>query len=187
MQTPPEIAFHHFEPSDALHAEVAKQLARLEKFSERITSCRLTVGKSARRQQGDLFEVALRVAMPGHKDVVVDRSHGDAPEHEHAAVAVRDAFDAAIRQIEDAMRDLRGEVKQHAAPAQGKVTRFLAGEDCGFIETRDGREIYFHRHSVADGAFDRLEVGSEVRFEEEAGAKGAQAKTVHVVGKRHVV
>jgi ribosome-associated translation inhibitor RaiA len=119
MQTSPEIAFHRFEPSDALRTEIARQVARLEKFSERITSCRLTVSKGARRQHGDLFEVALRVAMPGHKDVVVDRTHGDAPEHEHAAVAVRDAFDAAIRQIEDAMRDLRGEVKQHAAPAQG--------------------------------------------------------------------
>ncbi len=186
MQTPPEIAFHHFEPSDALRAEVAKQVARLEKFSDRITSCRLTVSKGARRQQGDLFEVALRVAMPGHKEVVVDRSHGDAPEHEHAAAALRDAFDAAIRQIEDAMRNLRGEVKQHAEPAHGKVKRFLAGEDCGFIETRDGREIYFHRNSVVEGDFDRLEIGSEVRFVEEIGEKGAQASTVRVIGKHHI-
>ncbi len=180
MQTPPEIAFQHFKPSDALRAEVARQVARLEKFSGRITSCRLTVSKGARRQQGDLFDVALRVAMPGHKDVVVDRSHGDVPEHEHAAVAIRDAFDAAIRQIEDAMRDLRGEVKAHETQAQGKVMRFLAGEDCGFIETRDGREIYFHRNLVVDGDFDRLEIGAEVLFDEEAGANGAQARTVRV-------
>ncbi|WP_298423153.1 HPF/RaiA family ribosome-associated protein [Rhodoblastus sp.] len=186
MQTPPEIAFHHFEPSDALRAEVGRQVARLERFSDRITSCRLTVSKTARHQQGDLFQVALRVAMPGHKDVVVDRSHGDEPEHEHAAVAIRDAFDAAVRQIEDAMRDLRDEVKQHAAPMHGKVARFLAGEDCGFIETPDGREIYFHRNSVVEGDFDKLKTGAEVRFVEENGAKGPQASTVRVIGKHHI-
>jgi cold shock CspA family protein len=187
MQTSPEIAFHHFEPTEALRAEVARQIERLEKFSDRLTSCRLVISRTARHKQGDLFDVALRVAMPGHKDVVVDRVHGDEPEHEHALVAVRDAFDAAIRQIEDAMRDLRDEVKLHAAPAHGKVARFLAGADCGFIETPDGREIYFHRNSVVDGAFDKLEVGSEVRFVEEPGEKGAQASAVHVVGKHHIV
>ncbi|MCI4679164.1 cold shock domain-containing protein [Rhodoblastus acidophilus] len=186
MQTPPEVAFHHFEPSDAVRAEVARQLERLEKFSDRITSCHFAVTKNARRQHGDLFHVALRVAMPGRKDIVVDKSHGDAPEHEHALVAVRDAFDAAIRQIEDAMRDLRDKVKLHEAPAHGRVARFLAGENCGFIETPDGREIYFHRNSVVEGDFDKLETGSEVRFVEEIGEKGAQASTVRVIGKHHL-
>ena len=65
------------------------------------------------------------------------------------------------------------------------MTKFLAGEDCGFIETADGREIYFHRNAVLDGAFDRLSVGSEVRFIEEQGDKGAQASTVRLVGKHH--
>jgi cold shock CspA family protein len=67
------------------------------------------------------------------------------------------------------------------------VKKFLAGEDCGFIETAEGREIYFHRNAVLGGAFDRLIVGSEVRFVEEKGVKGAQASTVHLIGKRHPV
>lgn len=187
MQTPPEIAFNHFEPSDDVRAEVARQVARLEKFSDAITSCHVAVSKPARRQHGDLFHVAVRVAMPGHKEVVVDRPHGDAPEHEHAVVALRDAFDAAIRQIEDAVRDLRGDVKQHAEPAHGRVARFLAGEDCGFIETPDGREIYFHRNAVVEGDFDKLETGAEVRFIEEPGEKGAQASTVRIIGKHHIL
>lgn len=186
MQTPPEIAFHHSEPSDAVREAVAVQAQRLEKFSDRITSCHVAISKAARHQTGELSRVSLRVSMPGHKDVVVDRAHGDEPEREHAVVAVRDAFDAAIRQIEDAMRDLRGEVKRHETPAHGRVSRFLAGEDCGFIETPDGREIYFHRNSVVDGGFDTLETGSEVRFVEEQGEKGAQASSVHVIGRHHV-
>jgi cold shock CspA family protein len=186
MQTPTEIAFQHCEPSEAIHAEIDRQTQRLEKFSSRITSCHIVVTKlAARHKQGDLFRIDLRIAMPG-RDVIIDRSHGDAPEHEHATVAIRDAFDAAIRQIEDDVRELRDEVKQHAAAEHGRVARFLAGEDCGFIETADGRDIYFHRNSVLDGDFDRLVVGSEVRFAEELGEKGAQASTVRMIGKHHL-
>ncbi|MDI9847444.1 HPF/RaiA family ribosome-associated protein [Rhodoblastus sp. 17X3] len=186
MQTPTEIAFQHCEPSEAIRAEIAKQTQRLEKFSSRITSCHVAVTKSSvGHRHGDLFRIDVRIAMPGHNDVIVDRSHGDAPEHEHAAVAIRDAFDAAIRQVEDVVRELRDEVKQHAEPEHGRVARFLAGEDCGFIETPDGREIFFHRNAVLDGDFDRLTVGSDVRFVEEAGEKGAQASTVRMIGKHH--
>jgi cold shock CspA family protein len=121
-----------------------------------------------------------------HKDVIVDKRHSDAPEHEHALVAIKHAFDAAVRQVEDAMRDLRGQVKEHQPENHGRVTKFLAGEDYGFIETPDGGEVYFHRNSVLGGAFDRLSVGCDVRFVEEVGAKGSQASTVRLVGKHHL-
>lgn len=186
MQAPIEVPFQHCEPSDAIRAEIDRQSLRLQRFSDRIASCRVVVdGPQTRHRTGDLFHVDIRIAMPGHKDVIVGKTHGDVGAHEHALVAVRDAFDAAVRQIEDAARDLRGQVKIHVAEDHGRVTKFLAGEDCGFIETADGREVYFHRNAVLDGAFDRLEVGAEVRFVEEAGVKGPQASTVHVIGKHH--
>ena len=84
------------------------------------------------------------------------------------------------------MREMRGQVKPHEAENHGHVTKFIAGKDCGFIETADGREIYFHRDSVLDDAFDALRVGSEVRFVEEMGDKGAQASTVRIIGKHHL-
>jgi cold shock CspA family protein len=55
----------------------------------------------------------------------------------------------------------------------------------GFLESDDGREIYFHRNSVLDGAFPRLEIGAQVSFAEEAGDKGPQASTVRPPGKKH--
>ena len=184
MQTPVEIAFRHYEPSDEVRAEVAAQARRLEKFSPRITSCRVVVtGPNGRRRTGDLFQVELRIAMPSHKDIIVDRQHGDAPEHEHALVAIRKFFDVAKRQIEDAERDLRGEVKAHVLESHGRVAKLIAGEDYGFIEMPDGREIYFHRNSVLDAGFDRVSVGAEVRFVEEEGVRGPQASTVRLVGK----
>lgn len=187
MQVPLEIAFQHGEPSEEMRSEIARQTKRLEKFSQRITSCRVVIdGPHTRHREGDLFKIDIRIAMPGHHDVIVTRTHGDAPEREHVLVAIREAFDAAVRQTEDAVRDLRGQAKAHVAEDHGRVTKFLAGEDCGFIETADGREIYFHRNAVLDGAFDRLTVGSEVRFFEEEGEKGAQASTVRVIGKHHL-
>ena len=183
MQTPVDIVFRHCEPSDEIRAEIAAQVERLEKFSPRLTSCRVVVnGPRTRHRSGDVFHVELRIAMPEHNDVVVDKSHADTPERAHALVAIREAFDAAVRQTEAVMRQFRGQVKHHAEASRGRVKNLLAGEDYGFIETPDGREIYFHRNAVLDGAFDRLKVGSEVAFAEEEGVKGPQASTVRIVG-----
>jgi ribosomal subunit interface protein len=187
MQVPLDITFQNMEPSEALRAEVEREARRLEKFHDRITSCHVTVdAPRTRHRQGDLFEVGIRIAMPQHKDIIVNKTHGDVPEHAHASVAIKDAFALAQRQIEDAVRMMRGDVKPHEPEDHGRVTKVLAGEDYGFIETADGREIYFHRNSVLDGGFDRPEVGAEVRFVEEVGEKGAQASTVRLVGKHHL-
>jgi cold shock CspA family protein len=187
MQVPFDITFHDCEPSEAIRSEVEQHASRLEKFGDHITACHVAVTAPAtRHRQGNLFSIHIRVVMPQHKDIVVTKTHGDLPEHEHVSVAIKDAFGSAQRQIEDAVREMRGQVKQHESQEHGRVAKFLAGEDCGFIETADGREIYFHRNSVLDGAFDRLTVGSEVRFVEEMGEKGPQASTVHLIGKHHL-
>jgi cold shock CspA family protein len=55
----------------------------------------------------------------------------------------------------------------------------------GFLQTLDGREIYFHENSLVDGDFNDLEVGQEMVFVEEAGDKGPQASTVKPVGRHH--
>jgi cold shock CspA family protein len=47
----------------------------------------------------------------------------------------------------------------------GHVAKFVAGEGYGFIETADGRKVYFHRNSVLDDAFEHLTVGSEVHWQ----------------------
>jgi cold shock CspA family protein/ribosome-associated translation inhibitor RaiA len=186
MQVPSEVVFQNCEPSTELSSEVAQQLKRLEKFSPRITSCRVVIhGPKTRHRHGDVFKVDLWIAMPQHKDIVVTKSRDDVPENTHPLVAIRNAFAAAQRQIEDAAREMRGQVKVHRPPDEGRVARFLAGEDCGFIETADGREIYFHRNAVLNDAFDRLAQGSKVRFVEEEGEKGPQASTVRLVGQPH--
>ena len=187
MQVPLDITFENSEPSEAIRSEVEKQAKRLEKFHDRITSCSVAViAPQTRHRKGGLFKIDIRISMPEHRNILVTKTHDDAPEHEHVTVAIKDAFGAAQRQIEDAVREMRGQVKPHEGEDHGRVSKFVAGDDYGFIETADGREVYFHR-SVLDDAFDRLMAGSEVRFVEEIGEKGPQASTVRLVGKHHLL
>lgn len=186
MQVPLEIAFKNSEPSESIKAEIEREAKRLEKFYSRITSCHVTVVAPSKHRHGNPFKIDIRVAMPERKDIIVNKTHEDVKEHEYVTVAIKDAFAAAQRQIEDAAREMRGEVKPHEVEDHGHVAKFLADQDYGFIETPDGREIYFHRNSVLDGAFDRLRVGSEVRFVAEIGEKGPQASTVRAICKHHL-
>jgi cold shock CspA family protein len=80
------------------------------------------------------------------------------------------------------------DVKTHGIPDHGRISSLIAEEDYGFIGAGDGSEIYFHRNAVADGAFDRLTVGDEVRFAVHPGEgeKGPQASTVVPIGKHHL-
>src|SRR6202023_3302555 len=127
MQVPLDITFQNSEPSEAIRSEVEKQAKRLEKFHDRITSCHVTViAPTMKRRHGDLFKIDICVAMPQH--ILVSKAHGDAPEHEHVMVAIKDAFAAAQRQIKDAAREMRGQVKPHEAENHGHVAKFVAGE-----------------------------------------------------------
>jgi cold shock CspA family protein len=76
------------------------------------------------------------------------------------------------------------QVKHHNPTPIGLVARIDPSGDFGFIATSDGREIYFHRNSVLNGAFERLKPGSSVAFAEEDGEKGPQASTVRPTSKR---
>jgi cold shock CspA family protein len=76
-------------------------------------------------------------------------------------------------------------VKVHEPTPYARVSKLFLHEGYGFLETADGREIYFHSNSVLEPGFDHLQIGTEVRFAEEQGAEGPQASTVAVVGKPH--
>ncbi|MFC3071308.1 HPF/RaiA family ribosome-associated protein [Phenylobacterium soli] len=183
MQIPLQITFEGgLEPSDALRARIEREAAKLEKFHDRITSCRVAViGRSHRQRHGDLYAVRLQITGPDVADVVVDRNPPADHAHEDAFVAVRDAFAAARRRLQDRRRKAQGQVKLHEEPPMGRVVQVYPVDGYGFLESGDGREIYFHRNALLNGDFEKLAVGSHVRFHEREGEKGPQASTVHLV------
>ena len=188
MQSPLKLTFRHMDPSPALEQRIRQRVDDLHKFCGDIVSCHVVVETRHRHhEQGNLFEVRVDLVVPG-REIVVGRERGLNHAHENAHVAVRDAFDAARRQLEDHARSRRGEVKVHSVPDHGQVARLLWDRDCGFIAAADGQEIYFHRNSVAEGAFDQLTVGTEVRFvaQHSESAEGLPASTVVPFAKRHL-
>ena len=185
MQLPLQIHFQNLERSEAIEAAVRKRADKLERFADTIISCRVTVEAPHRHHhRGKLYHVVIDLRTPGG-EIAVSRMPDDEHAHEDVYVAIRDAFDAARRQVQDFARRQRGDVKHHEESPHGKILEVVPMRDCGTIESADGREIYFHRNSVVDAEFDQLEEGAEVRFSAAQGEKGLQATTVHVVGKQH--
>jgi len=116
MRSPLQITFRHTEPSPALEARIRQRAEELEHFFDGIIACHVVVECQSRHQgQGKLFDVHIDLTLP-KREIAVAHDHPANHAHEDPYVAVRDAFDAARRQIEDYARTRRGTVKRHAMP-----------------------------------------------------------------------
>lgn len=183
MELAVQISFRGLPSTDAIEAKVRAHAARLERYYDHITGCRVMIESPHRRHhQGKLYHVRIDLTVPG-KELVVSREPAEHHAHEDVYVAIRDAFDAARRRLEDHARRQRGAVKVHEPRPLAEVSRLFPWEGYGFIQTPDGREVYFHRNSVRDDAFAVLEIGSRVEFVEEPGEQGPQASTVRISAK----
>jgi ribosomal subunit interface protein len=108
MQTDLQITIRDMEHSPALEERIRDKVKKLEQVYPRIMGCRVVLEAPHRhKQQGKQFIVRLDVTVPG-KEIVVNHDH-----HEDAYVALRDAFNAARRQLEEYGRIQRGDVKNH--------------------------------------------------------------------------
>ncbi len=102
MQVPLQIVFEHVDHSDAIESSVRKEALKLERFFDRITSARVVMGRPQHRHhKGDTYAVRIHLEVPGGEDIVVSRDPGATGRHEDAHVTIRDAFDAAGRQLQD--------------------------------------------------------------------------------------
>jgi ribosomal subunit interface protein len=181
MQIEPQITFRDMQPSAAIEYAIRERLARLENFHDRITSCRVVVQAPHRHgQKGRIYRIAIDIDVPGG-NVVVNREPGQNHAHEDIHVAIRDAFSAAQRQLEDHVRKASGyRVKEHPAKEHGTVARIFPDEGYGFILTEPGEELFFQRASVTGDDWLKLDAGSRVHFTPMDGEKGPYAVAVTV-------
>jgi len=108
MQTPLQISLHGLAPSDALSNAIREKAEKLDRFYPHITSCHVVLELANRRQRhGKQLTARIDVKVPGG-EIVVTHQHDEDPQ-----VALRDAFDAARRKLEDYARTQRREVKRH--------------------------------------------------------------------------
>lgn len=188
MERPLEIAFHNLPPSEALEAEIRKRVTKLEKIFPRLIACRVSVeALHNQHQTGNIFEVHIVLGVPG-RDIAVSREPHKVKQryaNPDAYVSVRDAFDAAERQLahfKDRRRDAPGSPDSSAFT--GQVTLIQPGDDHGFILTNTGTQIYFHRDSVTDARFEDLKEGDIVHYVEEESDSGPLAVKVRLGGRQ---
>jgi ribosome-associated translation inhibitor RaiA len=107
MQVPLRVTFRGMEPSSALDQRIREKAACLEQFCDDITACHVIVEEQHRHHhQGRLFHVRIDLSVPGTV-LIVDRDPQEHHAHQDVYVAIRDAFDAGRRQLEDYVRERR--------------------------------------------------------------------------------
>lgn len=203
MLLPVQITFRNMEPDAKLEREVQAQTAKLERYCDHITSCRVLLEPIGGRYRGNLCHVRIDLGLRKHQLVVeheptlyanaLDEAREEVTkdlelggEHKRPHRAIRDAFAEMRRRLQDCVRERRGSVKTHNDDRQtARVTELDPERSCGFCEADEtGERIYFHRNSVVDEGFAQLRIGSQVRVLTAPGEKGRQATTVQIMGPK---
>jgi cold shock CspA family protein/ribosome-associated translation inhibitor RaiA len=180
MQTQPQVSFDDLPVDEQVRDAALEHIESLERLSDRITGCHVVIAQPHRHhRQGRLYSVRIELVVPG-TEIVVNREHPQDHAHEDVFVALRDAFRAAERRLEDHVRHVQGAEKAHADRPHGRISQIFPLEGYGFIKTADGRDVYFHRNALSDHDFRMADVGTPVSFTEEEGDDGPQATAVHV-------
>ena len=189
LQVPLEIAFHNIASSNWAEQEIRARVAYLEKLYDRLISCRIRIDQRAKDLTGTIPPVVhIELGIAGHGDLVVSHE----PEHllrkyQHPDLhkAINEAFRIAERQLTDLKQQRNDRVKKdghHDSGNQslGQVAEVTPEQDFGFLITKEGGLLYFHRNAVLSGDFDHLTRGDEVHYNEDVGDTGPIATKVRV-------
>jgi ribosome-associated translation inhibitor RaiA len=183
MQRPLQITFRDIPPSPAVAEHIRIRAEKLDALYDRISTCRVAIESPKRHLfTGKHYEVHIDLIVPG-AELAVARQH--AIEDTDVYAAIDRAFEEAERMIRDHRDKMRIRRVSDGTP-HGIVVKLFRDRGYGFLQSIDGREIYFHSHSVLNGRWPQLEVGCKVRYAEEDGDKGPQASTVELARARHV-
>lgn len=186
METPVEIDFQGMQGTPAVRESIEEHVAKLEQRYGRITACRVVIKVPGTHHRTGLYEINIRLALPDGREVNIARTPEADERYSDLPFAINDTFRRARRRLQDHVRRMQGQVKQHEGLPVGSVTKLDPSGEFGFLETVDGREFYFHRNSVLDPGFSSLTLGARVSFAEEMGEKGPQASTVKLLGKHRL-
>jgi ribosome-associated translation inhibitor RaiA/cold shock CspA family protein len=185
---PLEVAFHNIDSSDWAEQEIRERVADLEKIYARLTSCRVRVDQRAQNNNGTIPPVVhIELGIPGRPDVVVSHE----PDHlmrkyqrPDLHKAINEAFRIAERRLVDLKEKRDGRTKEphHDGPNQalGQIAEMDPAGEFGFLLTKEGALLYFHRNAMLSGNFDDLRRGHEVYYVDAMGDTGPIASKVRV-------
>ena len=184
MQTAPELIFHDIDRSPWVENYILERVQRLDKFADGITSCRVSLTQEqGSHHKGNRYSMLVEVRTPPNHDLAAKKAKIVRDMQTQLPALINLAFGAIERQLKKTAQVRRGEVKHQERKLHGIVEK-LFEEGYGFLRSLvDGREVYFHRNSVLHGDFERLAIGTEVRFMPQEGDDGPQASSVQIVSK----
>ena len=103
MTTEVEVHFHGIEKSDAIEQRIRAKVAKLQRHFERMTSCRVGIEAPQRTpQRPKVYQIKIEIGVPRRKAIVVSHEHIGGHANEELGLAIRDAFDAALRKVDGA-------------------------------------------------------------------------------------
>jgi cold shock CspA family protein/ribosome-associated translation inhibitor RaiA len=190
MQVPLEIAFHQTESAEWAENLIREHVAGLEQLYGRLNSCRVVVEQRAKNDSGTIPPVVrIELGIPGHKELVVSHE----PDHlqrKFQRPDLRNAIHEAFRIAERRLRDLKEQRERRTREphhdsenqALGQIAELAPERNQGFLMSRDGSLLYFHRNAILTGDFDKLRRGDEVYYVEDVGDSGPIATKVWVKG-----
>lgn len=186
MNVPLEISYRGVESSEYLDKAIRQGVAKLERHCDHLSSCRVAIERTQHHQRsGQRYRVRIDLTVPPRHELTVSREPSEGSLHTDLVAEIREAFDAAERQVKQLSARQHGDVKVHPQQeTQAVVEEIDAGNDHGFARTLDGQRVYFHRHSVLHREFEQLSPGTGVRLRVHQGEKGLQASSVQITDKR---
>jgi cold shock CspA family protein/ribosome-associated translation inhibitor RaiA len=191
MDVPLEIAFHNTASSKQAEEEIRARVADLERRYDRLISCRVRVEQRASNPSHTIPPVVhIELGIAGRKHFLISHEPDHLlrkykhPDLHHAIV---EAFRLAERQLSDIKDQRNGRNKDghHDVGNQslGQVAEVTPEQDFGYLVTKEGGLLYFHRNSLLTGEFDDLERGDDVYYNEDVGDTGPIATKVRVKAK----
>lgn len=186
MQVPLEIAFHDYPQSASIEGHIRERVAKLEHLYRGLHSCRVRVARPA-RHAGDTAPPAVHIEMGlPHGGALVISHEPDKLQRQYQSPDVRNAVNAAFHLAERRLVEFKNQTQRRSKQPHhdeanqflGTITDLPAGEDHGFLLTKEGSTLYFHRNSLLNGALEQLLVGDEVHYVEDVGDTGPIATKV---------
>jgi ribosome-associated translation inhibitor RaiA len=176
------------EGSDWAEQEIRARVADLESIYDRLVSCRVRVDQRATNANDSIPPVVrIEIGIPGRKDLVVAHEP-DRLQQRYQRPDLHNAINEAFRIAERQLRDYKDKLKdytkvlRHEAGQQnlGQVAEVYPDRDHGFLLTKEGGLLYFHRNSMLNGDFEDLKLREEVYYVEDVGDTGPIATKVRI-------
>ncbi len=185
MNVPVIISFRNMPKPPYLEELIREKSRKLEEFCDYVSSCRVSIEKvNVYQSKGRPYRIRLDITIPPGHEIVVNRDPNRGDPHISLESDIRDAFEAAYRQVRELKERQNRHIKSHPEQRPEAIVEQMPGADgTGTLRTLDGRAVVFHRNSVLHNEFEHLNRGTAVWFAEDSESDLPRATTVRIIEK----